>query len=296
MTTIKNGWMTWLALIAMFAAAGCAEPVDQPVAVPEEAAEPAETVEHVEPAEPTIETPAVEAVEADDEVERADDVEPVEPEEPEDSAEEVAEGEAEDGKVPLDIELPPPLFVGTPVPAGTDFPHLESPRDGPRPPLMVPEGTELLSHEKPVTSSDNWPIIGELEYITDGNKDGDEGYYVELGPGLQWVQIDLEHPGEIHAIYVWHYHQQERVYHDVIVQLSNDPDFVEGVHTVFNNDHDNTSGMGAGSDAAYVETNEGRAIPVDGIEARYVRLYSRGNSANDMNHYIQVSVYGLPGG
>lgn len=304
MTTIKNGWMTWLALIAMFAAAGCAEPVDQPGTVPEEAAEPAEEVEHVEPAEPaepTIATPAVEAVVPDDEVEPTDDVEPVEPvepehpeEEPEDSAEEGVEDEAEGGKMALDIDLPPPLFVGTPVPAGTDIPHLESPRDGPRPPLMVPEGTELLSHEKPVTSSDDWPIIGELEYITDGNKDGDEGYYVELGPGQQWVQIDLEHPGEIHAIYVWHYHQQERVYRDVIVQLSDDPDFEEGVHTVFNNDHDNTSGMGAGSDPAYIETNEGRAIPVDGIEARYVRLYSRGNSANDMNHYIQVSVYGLP--
>ncbi len=25
------------------------------------------------------------------------------------------------------------------------------------------------------------PIIGEIEYITDGDKDADEGYFVELG-------------------------------------------------------------------------------------------------------------------
>lgn len=197
------------------------------------------------------------------------------------------------GLVPLEIELPPPLFIGTPVPVGTQVPHLEPPRAGERPPLMVPEGTENLALGRPVTSSDEWPIIGELEYITDGEKDGDEGFYVELGPGLQWVQIDLEQEAEIHAIVVWHFHAAERVYHDVIVQLSNDPEFEQGVVTVFNNDHDNSSGLGIGTDPAYVETNEGRLIPVDGKRARFVRLYSRGNTANDMNHYIEVEVYGL---
>ncbi len=199
-----------------------------------------------------------------------------------------------DDKVPLEIDLPPPLFVGTPVPSGVDIPHLEPPRDGPRPPINVPEGTRNLALGKPVTSSEEWPIIGELEYITDGDKYGDAGYYVELGPGKQWVQIDLEKEAEIHAVAVWHFHAQERIYHDVIVQLSNDPEFNEDVKTVFNNDHDNSSGLGVGDDPAYIETYEGRLIPVDGIEARYVRLYSNGNSANDMNHYIEVEVYGLP--
>ncbi len=196
--------------------------------------------------------------------------------------------------VPLEIELPDPLFIGTPIPLDGDLPHLEQPTGEPRPPLMVPAGTENLALEKPVTSSDDWPIIGELDYITDGYKDGDEGFYVELGPGVQWVQIDLEQEAVIHAIVVWHYHAAERVYHDVIVQISNDPEFEEGVITVFNNDHDNTSGFGAGTDPAYVETNEGRLIDVDAVEGRYVRLYSRGNTANDMNHYIEVEVYGIP--
>ena len=58
------------------------------------------------------------------------------------------------------------------------------------PALMVPEGTTLLSAGKPVTGRDDFPIIGELAYITDGDKEAGEGYFVELMDGLQWVQID----------------------------------------------------------------------------------------------------------
>ncbi len=31
-----------------------------------------------------------------------------------------------------------------------------------------------------------------------------------------------------------------------------------------------------------------------GITARYVRLYSNGNNANDQNHYLEVEVFGVP--
>jgi len=46
----------------------------------------------------------------------------------------------------------------------------------------------------------------------------------------------------------------------------------------------------------YTETNEGKLIDVlaRGIKARYVRLYSNGNTSNDLNHYIEVEVYGKP--
>ena len=32
----------------------------------------------------------------------------------------------------------------------------------------------------------------------------------------------------------------------------------------------------------------------EGALGRYVRLYSNGNTANEMNHYIEVEVFGLP--
>ena len=66
--------------------------------------------------------------------------------------------------------------------------------------------------------------------------------------------------------------------------------------TVYNNDHDNSAGMGVGKDLAYIETNEGRLVDGKGTTGQYVRLYSKGNTSNEMNHYIEVEVFGIPGG
>jgi hypothetical protein len=192
---------------------------------------------------------------------------------------------------PLRIEFPPPKVTSTPVPIKLD--HLEPPQT-PQPEVMVPPGTTNLAADKEVTSSDPFPIIGDLSVITDGDKDSEDGFYVELGEGLQWVQIDLEQRSEIYAVAVWHYHAQARAYHDVVVQLSDDPEFKQGVTTIFNNDHDNSSKLGRGSDPAYVETNRGRVIPANGKVARYVRLYSNGNTSDGLNHYIEVEVHGRP--
>jgi len=194
--------------------------------------------------------------------------------------------------VKLALKLPKPLFIGTPKKLKTD--NLEPARGGkPRPPLYVPKGVANLATGKDVGGSDDMPIIGEMEQITDGDKEGGDGSYVELGPGRQYIQVDLGKSAAIHAIAIWHYHSQARVYRDVIVQLADDPDFITGVTTVFNNDHDNSSGLGAGKDKEYIETYEGRPIGVKGAKARYVRMYSNGSTSSEMNHYIEVEVYGL---
>jgi hypothetical protein len=39
-----------------------------------------------------------------------------------------------------------------------------------RPEIQVPEGTTNLARGKPVSSSDNDPVVGELSYVTDGEK------------------------------------------------------------------------------------------------------------------------------
>lgn len=209
--------------------------------------------------------------------------------------------------VELKTELPPAKFDRTQVPRrkqGEAF--------------LVPQGTKLLSRGVEVTSSDMEPIIGELNMVTDGNKEIPDGfYYVELGYGLQWVQLDLGKPQALYAILVWHYYlpgpfehdlgweytrKWPRVYRDVVVQISNDPSFKMEVKTVFNNDHDNSSGLGKGEDDTYVETSEGRWIDSKGVEGRYVRLYSNGFSCHnsmynitsqcEFNNYIEVEVYG----
>jgi hypothetical protein len=192
--------------------------------------------------------------------------------------------------VPLDIKLPKPMFVGTPT--NLAVANLEKPLGHPRSPFLALAGTKNVAYKKPVTGSDEQPIIGELPMVVDGDKEAGEGSFVELGPNLQYVTIDLKGQYTLYAIVVWHYHKQAVVYHDVIVQVADDPDFVANVKTVFNNDIDNTSGRGVGKDMSYVETSEGKLIDAKGLRGRYVRLYSRGNTANDLNHYIEVEVYG----
>ena len=200
-------------------------------------------------------------------------------------------GYAQDNLVPLKTEIPRQKLAGTPV--AVKSANLESAAEARRSPVMVPKAASNLALGKVVTSSDAAPIIGMLEQITDGDKQSDDGYFVELGDGKQWVQIDLEAPATIHAVALWHFHSQERAYQDVVIQISNDPDFISDVVTVFNNDHDNSSGLGIGKDKEYVETNRGRIIPVKAVKGQYVRLYSKGNTANPANHYIEVEVWGV---
>jgi hypothetical protein len=189
---------------------------------------------------------------------------------------------------PLKVEVPKPLFAGTPRPIS--LANLE-PANTKRPDIMVSSDVKLLSKGKKVTSSDSLPVIGELSFITDGDKTGIDGAYVELGPNTQWVQVDLGSTAKIAAVAVWHF--QARVYHDVVIQISDDAEFKKGVTTIFNTDDDNSSKLGKGSDKSYVETNNGRVLDAKGANGRYVRLYSNGNTSDELNHYCEVEVFGV---
>ncbi len=193
-------------------------------------------------------------------------------------------------KVPLKTDLPKALFTGTPVPI--TIPHEPALEKWPE--FSVPAGTVNLAKAKKVTSSESDPVVGTLDLVTDGDKEGDEGSWVELGPGKQWVQIDLEKDADISAVMVWHFHSQERVYFDIVVQVSDDKDFAKDVKTIFNADTANELGLGAGTDRPYIESYQGKLIDAKGVTGRYVRLYSKGNTTNKLNHYIEVEVFGKP--
>lgn len=194
--------------------------------------------------------------------------------------------------VAIEFELPKPMFVGTPQALKVE--NLEKPSTDPRPAFYAPAGTTNVAFGKSIASTDDEPIIGEIEMITDGDKDAADGSYVELGPFLQNVTIDLEAQHEIYAVLLWHYHKQARVYFDVVIQIADDPDFTTNVQTIFNNDIDNSAGLGIGQDKHYVETFKGKLIDAKGSKGRYVRLYSDGNNGNELNHYIEVEVFGKP--
>ena len=180
-------------------------------------------------------------------------------------------------------------------------PNLESSRGAkPRPPVLAPMGCDrLLSSGCRVSSSDTNLSSEALAVITDGNKECADSSAVKLALGGQWVQLDLGIEQKIYAIHIWRYLSQPRVFRDVIVQLSRDVGFQEKVDTVFNNDHDNTSGLGTGTDKEYIETFFGRSFPVNGIKARYVRIYSNGSvmdqgKTDKANYYTEIEVYGEP--
>ncbi|MBI4876855.1 MAG: hypothetical protein HY822_19635 [Acidobacteria bacterium] len=194
---------------------------------------------------------------------------------------------------PLPVSLPKPLFEGTPVP--TNVPNLEKPLGRPRPPFLAPAGAVNVALKKPVSGSDSDPVIGNLDMITDGNKAGTDGSFVELKPGAQSVVIDLESKCAIYAVLVWHYLKEARAYADVVVQVADDPDFIASVRTIFNNDSDNAAGLGIGKDLRYVETAEGKLIDARGVEARYIRFVSNGSDKTKANHYVEIEVFGKAG-
>ena len=145
-----------------------------------------------------------------------------------------------------------------------------------------------------VTATDENPIGGTLSQVNGGDMSGADGSWLEFGLFEQSVTVDLGEQHEIYAVVVWHFHKERRVYFDVVVQTADDADFITNVQTLFNNDTDNTHGLGAGTDKNYIEKAEGKLIEGKGVKGRYVRFLSNGNNVNELNHYIEVAVYGKP--
>ena len=200
---------------------------------------------------------------------------------------------ADDG-TPLPTKLPKAAFVGTPT-NSVIGPNVEKPLGHPRPVPNVPKGTvNLALHKKVISSATPFEGHGTLDMITDGDKEAKEGTAVELKAKVQWIQIDLGESAPLSYILMWHYHESAVVFHCVVAQVSNDPKFIDGVTTLFNNDIENKAGLGIGKDREYFETNEGKLIDARGIKARYVRLYSRGSTYDPLNRYTEVEVFGVP--
>lgn len=193
--------------------------------------------------------------------------------------------------VPLKTSIPEAVFDSVKG-GGPKLRNLE-PIETKQKPLLVPRGLSNLALGKPVTSSDANPLRGALSDVTDGKKEIAEKSCVTLAGGKQWVQIDLESEAEIFGIWLWHQYHGTRAYLDVVIMVSNDADFADATEvTIYNNDHDGSSGFGMGKDKAYAETNRGRTIDGKGTKGRYVRFYSDGSTRNEMNDYIEVEIWG----
>jgi len=194
---------------------------------------------------------------------------------------------------PLPLELPQAGYAGTPKEMPPDT-TAEKPSDKPRPPFMAPKGVKNVALGKPVTSSDSAPISGELKLITDGKKEAYDENVVILRRRTQWVQVDLGAGYNISAVVLWHEHKTPLIYRDVVVQVSDDPEFKGNITTLFNNDQDNSSAVGIGTDREYFENYEGKLIDSKGAKGRYVRCYSKGSTDSALNCYTELEVFALP--
>ncbi|EEF59705.1 coagulation factor 5/8 type domain protein [Pedosphaera parvula Ellin514] len=195
--------------------------------------------------------------------------------------------------VPLKPKLPMAKFVGTPkeTPPGTTAGAID---DKPQAPLMIPKDAVNIAPGKSITTSDTNSSPAVLKKIVDGNKEATDDAVILLRKGRQWIQFDLGAPQEVFAIVVWHAHDVPKVYHDVVAQIADDAAFTKNVRTIFNNDTDNSSGLGVGTDREYFETNSGRTFDAKGEKAQFVRLYSKGNTDSSLNEYTEVEIYGRP--
>ena len=197
--------------------------------------------------------------------------------------------------VPLILDLPKAAFVGTP-PNDLQTNSYTEPYDPnkSRPPMLVPPGLKNIARGSKLTCSDTNATAEVLAKLTDEDKDAYDESIIFLRRGTQYVQMDLGSPHELFAIVIWHAHNMLKVYHDVIVRVAADPEFKQQVRTLFNNDQDNTSGLGVGTDREYFETREGKLIDAKGIKARYIRFYSRGSTNGGLNEYTEIEVYDRP--
>ena len=167
-----------------------------------------------------------------------------------------------------------------------------------RPDFMIPPDTVNLAAGKPVTAaSDVEPVMGELSLLTDGGKTSKDWDVVDLMPEQEWVQIDLGRTSTIYGIAVWHYYRNPTVYNDVIVQVADDAAFTQNMRTLFNNDHDNSSGQGKGEDTAFftrwwAELVDARGENTEGTKARYVRVWSREGCQGERVKFVEIAVYG----
>lgn len=175
-------------------------------------------------------------------------------------------------------------------------PHLRT--EVRRPDFMVPPGVANLALHAPVTTSmEEEPIIGDLPQIVDGVKKSGEFDFVEMDPGLQWVQVDLGAEHTVYCVVVWHYYKNPTIYNDVIVQVADDAEFTQNARTVFNNDNDNSAGFGPGTDTAYFARWWGELVDIrgaarEGTRCRYVRIFTNGGCGDEPTRFVEIQAYG----
>lgn len=133
-----------------------------------------------------------------------------------------------------------------------------------------------------------------ISVINDGLSDP-YGAFATLSGTTGFAVIDFKDKYLVDKVITNAWHDWE--FSDVVIQLANDEQFTEGVYTVFNNDVDNSLGLGFGTDGPYKEKGGsiGHVFEFEPVEARYIRFTNKSikpaSEARSIFEEIQVFTY-----
>lgn len=166
----------------------------------------------------------------------------------------------------------------------------------------IPSGEQNWALSKPVTakwSADNSNAANNTadcppSKAVDGTKTTLN--YGEFGSdensASSYLEVDLEGIRSISKINLYRYWSDGRTYNGTVIVLSETADFAQK-EIVYNSDAENFHGLGAGTDAAYAETENGKSIELgEAVNARYVRVYMHGQGNSSTNHIVELEVLG----
>ncbi|NQT86804.1 hypothetical protein HQ560_08580, partial [bacterium] len=121
---------------------------------------------------------------------------------------------------------------------------------------------------------------GAPAMATDGRLDRHLGH----GPakGTAWAQVDLGEVRKLGNIRVWHYYRDGRSYLGNRLAVSATGEFAGEETLVFD----------AAKDGAYPETKAGRLFTFAPVDARYIRNWLSGNTANPSMQWVEIEAYG----
>ena len=144
------------------------------------------------------------------------------------------------------------------------------------------EKAENFALNKPVTVGFPHGITaGKPELLTDGRLDGHLGHGVE---GLTWVQVDLGKTQPVAVVRLWNYFRDGRTFQGNRLVVSPTGKFHGEETVIFDSE----------KSGEYPEQPDGRLWVFEPVEARYVRSYLNGNTANAGSQWVELEVFGRP--
>lgn len=137
-----------------------------------------------------------------------------------------------------------------------------------------------------------------MNQTVDGVKNNSITNYGEFGADgkdkSSYMQVDFGGQRDVSKVNLYRYWSDGRTYNGTVIVLSKTDDFADGqTQVVYNSDSANVHGLGAGTDATYAETSEGKTFTLtEPFRARYIRVYMKGSNKGTTNHVVELEAIG----